>query len=767
MISDLAGVLAPLMAVAALWCLTPTVMRSWIWMHMLLAAVLLALLGRYLWWRLTVTTDGASLATAEGAFVWTLLVIETLAWIDAMILVVLLLRRRDRNTEADAHEARLRATDPARFPVVDVFIATYNEGRDVLEKTLVGATRLDWPADRLRVHVLDDGRRDWVGDLARAAGAAHVTRADNAHAKAGNINAALVRTTGEFILVLDADFVPQRNMLMRMMGFFDDPKVGIVQAPHTFFNADPVQAGLNLRDKMPDDQRFFFDDIMRGRDGWGVAFCCGSNGILRRSAMEEIGGGLPTGSITEDMLLTLAMLRKGRRTVYLHEPLALGLAPESLGAFFVQRARWARGALQMLFLRDGPLGPGLTFAQRIFFMPSHWLVQSLAQSAAMATPAVFMLTGMRPLLNASLEDVLSYQIPALVLILLLLRWMAPRNFFPLAATVLGVLQAFRLLPVVLGTLVKPFGHAFKVTPKGADARGGMARDLPTLMMSLGLVAALILGLALASDPDWHGDALAGMVPVVVGWTLINVAVLLVVSVVAITPPALRQEERFEWSEPTRLRLRAPAHHAMSAAAPDGPVDTRQISRSVSVAQECAPRPTAPPHRAGGATEDLAHGPVALPLVAEGAGPDRGGHSGSMIPQMRCPGDDWPSQGAIELAVTGLDLSLTGAAVQVPEEAFGAASCLIHQQDNPAQNGVAAEILVPDIGWIAAEVVRVWNGRDGTRYMGLIFTPIPAAMHTALIERLYTRGARAQRWNSDALTQSWRMLAGAFNTRRGT
>ena len=722
MIADLVGVLAPLLAVAALWCLTPEPLRRRVWLHCLMTAALLVLLARYLWWRLTVTTDGASLATAEGVFVWTLLVLETMAWIDALVLVALLLRRRDRNAEADAHEARLRAMDPADLPVVDVFIATYNEGVDVLEKTLVGATRLDWPADRLRVHVLDDGRRDWVGELARREGATHVTRPDNAHAKAGNINAALKRTSGDFILVLDADFVPQRPMLMRMMGFFDDPDVGIVQAPHTFFNADPVQAGLNLRDRMPDDQRFFFDDIMRGRDGWGVAFCCGSNGILRRSAMEEIGGGLPTGSITEDMLLTMTMLRRGRRTVYLHEPLALGLAPESLGAFFVQRARWARGALQMLFLRDGPLGPGLTLAQRIFFMPSHWIVQSLAQTAAMATPAVFMLTGMRPLLNASLEEVLAYQIPALVLILLLLRWMAPRNFFPLAATVLGVLQAFRLLPVVLGTLVKPFGHAFKVTPKGADARSGMARDLPTLAMSLGLAGASILGLALASNPDWHGDALAGLVPVVVGWTLINVAVLLVVSAVAITPAALRQEERFPWPQPTRLRLStsSAALSDDSRRSADGPGES-----SLAAVQRL--------ERLGIETADMATSDMKI-------------------------GDTTIRE--TELSVIGLDLSLSGAAVCLPEGVIGRDQ----RRGASPRAGIEATLLIPDLGWIAVRVVRVWHRRDGTTCLGLVFAPMPTAQHTALIDLLYTRGARARRWSDDALSQSWWMLTGAFRAR---
>ena len=140
-----------------------------------------------------------------------------------------------------------------------------------------------------------------------------MTRADNAHAKAGNLNAAFARTVAPFILVLDADFVPQRRMLMRAIGFFDDPAIGIVQMPHYFFNDTPLQANLDMRTTLPDEQRFFFDVIQPGRDGWNCSFCCGSNGIIRRAALEAIGGAMPTESITEDMLLTLAMLRKGPR----------------------------------------------------------------------------------------------------------------------------------------------------------------------------------------------------------------------------------------------------------------------------------------------------------------------------------------------------------------------------------------------------------------------------------------------------------------------
>ncbi len=387
-------------------------------------AGLAIVLTTYLSWRLTVTVLPVEGSLAQEVFVWVVFVAECWLWYETVLLCLVLSRRTDRSAEADAHEIRLNAVR-SDLPDVDVFIASYNEPVDVLEKTIAGAMALDWPAARLHVHVLDDGRRDWLRTYCQERGVHHLTRADNTHAKAGNINAALCRTDSPFILVLDADFVPQQRMLMRSMGFFDDPRIGIVQMPHHFFNATPLQTNLDMRATLPDEQRFFFDVIQPGRDGWDCAFCCGSNGIIRRAAIDSIGGAMPMESITEDMLLTMALLRKGFITRYLGERLAIGLAPETLDAYFVQRARWAQGAIQFLYTAKGPLGPGLSILQRCLFNPSHWLSQSFCQPLAMATPAIFLLTGLPPLVGASLEDIVRYQLPAIAAGMLYVQFLVP------------------------------------------------------------------------------------------------------------------------------------------------------------------------------------------------------------------------------------------------------------------------------------------------------------------------------------------------------
>lgn len=511
----------------------------------------LALLARYLWWRLTETVWPAEGLTFGTIFVWVIFLSEVWLWYETLNLSLILLRRTDRSPEADAHEARLRSMAPGALPDVDVMIATYNEPLDVLEKTIAGALALDWPRARLSIHVLDDGRRDWLATYCQERGINHLTRPDNLHAKAGNLNAAFKRTKAPFILVLDADFVPQRKMLMRAIGFFEDPKIGIVQMPHYFFNNTPLQANMDMRASLPDEQRFFFDTIQPGRDGWGCAFCCGSNGIIRREALEAIGGAMPTESITEDMLLTMAMLRKGYITRYLGERLAVGLAPETLDAYFVQRGRWAQGGIQLLYTRRGPLGPGLTPIQRMLFMPSHWLSQSLCQPLVMATPAIFLLSGAPPLLGASFEDVLRYQLATVAAAFGFVHFLAPRDFAPIASTVEGILQSFRLMPLVLITLVKPHGHGFKVTPKGSDA--GLSReDRFTILVALGLILATGAGLFLNAGFATRIVETGELLPVVAFWSVFNMVVLLIVMTMAVPRPSFRSEERFPIDEPCRV-----------------------------------------------------------------------------------------------------------------------------------------------------------------------------------------------------------------------
>jgi cellulose synthase (UDP-forming) len=425
------------------------------------------------------------------------------------------------------------------LPTVDVLIPTYNEDLEVLERTIVGAKSIDYP--NTRVWVLDDGRRDWLEEFCASKGVGYLRRPDNRHAKAGNINHALGLTDGEFVAIFDADFVPHRDFLYRTLGFFADPRIGIVQTPQRFFNPDPVQLNLGAPRLFPDEQRFFFDRVLPSRDAWDAAFCCGSNCVIRRAALELIGG-IPTGSVTEDVLTTLALLRHGYVTRYLNEKLALGLSAESLKAFFVQRRRWCRGGVQLLFLRDGPLGPGLDLMKRLLFFPIYWLVQLPATLLLALMPIVYLWTGVPPLHVASLDDFLGYQLATLLFFVLTFAWLAPRSFVPVLTTAIHMFMAIRLVPTALATLIKPFGEPFRVTPKGAAGRRS-ASDGTTAGVALLLLLAC-LGGALRVPLGYLVGHQHRLAEVAVACALFESVLLLIVLVLSVDRERPRAQDRF-------------------------------------------------------------------------------------------------------------------------------------------------------------------------------------------------------------------------------
>jgi cellulose synthase (UDP-forming) len=509
------------------------------WARSLIALCGCALLIRYLAWRLGETLEIEGLGTAGHLWVWTCLVVELLVIFDSLVSLLMMSRRADRSREADAHAERLRKIPASRLPTVDLLIPTYNEELEILERTIVGAKAIDYP--NARVWVLDDGRRDWLEKFCARKGVGYLRRADNRHAKAGNINHALRHTDGEFVAIFDADFVPHRDFLYRTLGFFEDPRIGIVQTPQRFFNPDPVQLNLGAPRLLPEEQRFFFDRVLPSRDAWDAAFCCGSNCVIRRAALELIGG-IPTGSVTEDVLTTLALLRHGYVTRYLNEKLALGLSAESLRAFFVQRQRWCRGGVQLLFLRAGPLGPGLDFIKRLLFFPSYWLIQLPATLFLALMPIVYLWTGVPPLYVPSLDDVLGYQLTTLLFFSLTFAWLAPRSFVPVLTTAVHIFMAIRLAPTALATLIKPFGAPFRVTPKGAAGRQG-ASDRVTTSVALSLLLAS-LGGALRLPLGYLIGHQHRLAEVAVGCALFESVLLLIVLLLSVDRERPRTQDRF-------------------------------------------------------------------------------------------------------------------------------------------------------------------------------------------------------------------------------
>ena len=329
-------------------------------------AVVVVLMWRYMCWRWLSTLPPFGL-TVEWIVGIVFAIVETMAMLGTTIGLIVLTRLSDRTPEVERNLSWLAERKPA--PLVDVFICTYNEDEAILERTIIGAVAMNY--SRFRVWVLDDGRRPWLKEMAERLGAGYLTRPDNAHAKAGNINNGLRHVAAlpeppDFISILDADFVPTSQFLRRALSLFREGDVGIVQTPQHFINPDPLQTNLSIAGVWPDEQRYFFDVVLACKDAWGAAFCCGTSSVIRFPQLMRLGG-FPTDSVTEDYLVTLKMKQAGFRTVYLNERLSLGLAPEGLKEYITQRSRWALGFMQIFRGTLGPLRPhnGLSIVDRV------------------------------------------------------------------------------------------------------------------------------------------------------------------------------------------------------------------------------------------------------------------------------------------------------------------------------------------------------------------------------------------------------------------
>ena len=342
-----------------LWCAALLVRRLPGHLPTLLLIVLsIAASTRYLWWRLSSTLNwdapfdlfwGFGLLGAE-IYIWIVLVLGYVqsAWP---------LKRLPLKLPEDR----------ADWPTVDVLIPTYNEPLAVVKPTVFAALGLDWPADKLNIYLLDDGRRDAFRDFAAQAGVGYMRRPDNLHAKAGNLNHALTQTSGEFITIFDCDHIPTRSFLQLTMGWFiGDSAMALLQTPHHFFSPDPFERNLGVFRNMPNEGELFYGVVQDGNDLWNATFFCGSCAVMRRKPLEEVGG-IAVETVTEDAHTALKMQRLGYKSAYLNIALAAGLATESLSAHIGQRIRWARGMAQIFRLDNPFLGRGLTWAQRVCY----------------------------------------------------------------------------------------------------------------------------------------------------------------------------------------------------------------------------------------------------------------------------------------------------------------------------------------------------------------------------------------------------------------
>ena len=490
--------------------------------------------------------------TAASLWPYLFFAFEAIAIVYTLMSIVILLRRGDNTAMVDAAEAL--NTRLGTWPAVDIFICTYNEPLDVVEKSILGALAIDYPQST--VWVLDDTRRDWLKRYAEEVGARYVTRPDNVGAKAGNLNNGLrmtaLATNAPLILVLDADFVPQANILRRMVGLFRDPEVGVVQTPQFYYNADPIQHNLMVRDSWVDDQRIFFDVFQPSKDAWDCAFCVGTSFMVRRDLLDELGG-FPQEAMSEDIHLTYSLMRRGYVTRWLNERLSVGLSAEGLPEYITQRTRWCLGTIQVALLKSGPLrDPGYTSIQRFHYVHGilNWLCKPFIVLMLVA-PSIYWFAGL-PAFEAQYLAFLRYGLPMLFGVWIYSGWISGGRTLPLFMEVTHTVTALAITATLASAIVRPFGRPFKVTDKGGDR--SQMRVHWKMAATFGGVALLSAGSILwAFVSPYAATEISPQDMFNLIWAGIAMVLTFVAMLICFERPRPEPDERFPVNEPGRVR----------------------------------------------------------------------------------------------------------------------------------------------------------------------------------------------------------------------
>ncbi|HUD22199.1 MAG TPA: UDP-forming cellulose synthase catalytic subunit, partial [Acidobacteriaceae bacterium] len=463
--------------------------------------------------------------------------------------------------------------DLKEWPAVDVLIPTFNEPLSVVSFTALAAMNIDWPAEKLHVTILDDGRREEFRAFAEEAGIGYMTRDNNLHAKAGNINCALGQTESPFVAIFDADHVPTRSFLQITMGWFlRDRKLALLQTPHYFYSPDPFERNLGQFHVTPNEGELFYGVVQDGNDFWNAAFFCGSCAVIRRSALDEVGG-IAVETVTEDAHTSLRMQMRGWNTAYINIPQAAGLATEQLSGHVRQRIRWARGMVQVLRLENPLWAPGLKLAQRLcYFNAMTHFLYALPRLIFLTAPLIYLVLGQTNIPGYWMM-ILAYAAPHLVLSNLTNSRIQGRHRHSFWNEIYEtVLAPYILVPTMLALLGARKG-IFNVTAKGGvvdreffDAH--IARPYLVLLgfNLLGLVCAVARAVQFPTVTvagwmnflNWparmYDGAHPGTIFMNVMWSLFNIVLLGVALAVARESLQRRHTVRMKMAVPSDLLL---------------------------------------------------------------------------------------------------------------------------------------------------------------------------------------------------------------------
>ena len=329
------------------------------------------------------------------------------------------------------------------YPDVDVFIATHNEEEDLLFKTANACRRMKYP-DREKVHVwiCDDTNRPAIRKLADRLGVGYIGLSGNKDAKAGNLNNALGRTCAPLIATFDADMIPNSEFLLETVPYFflpkmkkdengkwvkksedeidPDDKIGFIQTPQSFYNPDLFQYNLYSTENIPNEQDYFFRQVNLGKNRTNSPIYAGSNTVISREALEEVGG-IATGTITEDFETGLLIESSGYKCYAVDKLLAKGLSPITITALIKQRERWARGCIYSLRRLHLLTNPRFNIHLKISYFACRLYWQSFSgRLIYIFSPLLFVIFHI-PVVVCTLKDLILIWLPTYLLYMFTLR----------------------------------------------------------------------------------------------------------------------------------------------------------------------------------------------------------------------------------------------------------------------------------------------------------------------------------------------------------
>lgn len=458
-----------------------------------------------------------------------LLVVEVLGMVEAFIHYA---------NMAEVKEYVLPKASKEEFPHVDVFIATYSEETGLLYKTINGCKNMEYP-DKSKVHIYlcDDNRREEMRLLAEKTGINYLDRENNEGAKAGNLNNALAHSSSPYVVTFDADMIPKRDFLMKTIPYFIDAKrrnkghkeeeqikLGFLQTPQCFYNPDLFQFNLFSERRIPNEQDYFYKDIQVARTKTNSVIYGGSNTVIAREALNEIGG-FYTEAITEDFATGILMEKAGYVSLATGEPLASGMSATNLKDLIQQRVRWGRGVISTGRKMHIFTSRELSFSQKMNYWASIWYWYApLKRLIYIMSPILYATFGFM-VFKCTLLQVLLFWLPMYISSNISLRMMS-NNIRSTKWTGIyeTVLFPYMLLPILLESVGISL-KKFKVTDKGVQ-QSRKSQNLLYLVPFLILIVMSIIGIINCVRIMFDSGSFG---PVVVLFWLVNNLFLLVMS----------------------------------------------------------------------------------------------------------------------------------------------------------------------------------------------------------------------------------------------